>query len=123
MIAPLWRAWSSAARFNASPTPCPRAFPSTTTSSIQARTPVGIRNMANVNEPTITPSRRAMNKVDASDDTKSCRASRPGGGLDDDNWGINTSKAATNSSSTCVQMSTVTPTVASLGNPPSTVAP
>lgn len=79
--------------------------------------------MANVNEPTITPSRRAMNKVDASDDTKSCRASRPGGGLDDDNWGINTSKAATNSSSTDVQISTVTPTVASLGNPPSTVAP
>lgn len=79
--------------------------------------------MANVNEPTIAPSRRATNNVDASDATKASRASRPGGGLDDDNWGINTSKAATNSSSTSVQTSTVTPTVASLGSPPSTVAP
>lgn len=83
-MAPCRRAWSSAARFNASPTPCPRAFPSTTTSSIQARTPVGMRNMASVNEPTIAPSNRATNNVDASDDTRSCRASRPGGGFDED---------------------------------------
>ena len=79
--------------------------------------------MANVNEPTIAPSRRAMNNDDASDDTKSCRAWRPGGGFEEDNWGINTSNAATNSSSTTVQMSTDTPTVASLGSRPSTVAP
>jgi len=84
--------------------------------------PVGMRNMAKVSDPTMRPSKRAMNKVDASDSTSFFNASRLGGGFDDDSCGISTSNAATTSSSTVEQISMLTATVTSLGNRPSTVA-
>lgn len=44
-----------------------------------------MRNIARVSEPTMRPFKRAMNKVDASEDTNFCSSSRLGGGFDDDN--------------------------------------
>ena len=47
-------AWASrmASWVSAAPMPCPRADSSTTTSSIQARSPVGIGNITSVSMPT-----------------------------------------------------------------------
>ena len=55
VLAPAASARSMAAATSASPAPAPLADWSTTTSSIQARRPVGTRNRANVSEPTMDP--------------------------------------------------------------------
>jgi len=55
VLAPFACASRTAAIVRARPMPRPRAASSTTTSSIQARTPVGIRNKARVSVPTIAP--------------------------------------------------------------------
>jgi hypothetical protein len=51
--APAARARRIASRLSAAPTPWPRADSSTTTSSIQARIPVGIGNVTSVSMPMI----------------------------------------------------------------------
>jgi hypothetical protein len=56
--------------------------------------------MANVSEPTIWPSTRAMNSELASDSTNDVNSAAVGGGFDEDNCGMSRSKAVTNSSST-----------------------
>jgi hypothetical protein len=57
-------AWASriASRLSAAPTPWPRADPSTTTSSIQARSPVGIGKVTSVSMPMIWPDARAASR-------------------------------------------------------------
>ena len=55
VLAPAARPGRRRRSTRASPTPAPRATSSTTTSSIQARTPVGIRKRARVSEPTMPP--------------------------------------------------------------------
>ena len=80
--------------------PRPRAASSTTTSSIQARMPVGVGNMARVSEPMIVPSARATSSVTAGELTISVKASRPGGPLVADNCGTSLANASTSSSVT-----------------------
>ena len=68
-----------AASTNASPAPAPRADSSTTTSSIQARSPVGTRNTASVNEPTMDPDRsRATRSTDAGEATMAASSAAAG---------------------------------------------
>src|SRR5690606_33424654 len=107
---PSSRARSSIARVRASPTPRPRAAPSTTTSSIQARRPVGMRNTASADMPTTSPSSAmATNRSVAGDETTSASCSPVGGGLELDSWGTRRSTASTMAGVSVVAMSTFTP--------------
>ena len=82
MRAPAAAAAAEAARLRASPQPWPRASSATITSSIQARTPVGMRKMTSVRMPTIGPSSpsRATNRVVAGEATISATSPESGGG-------------------------------------------
>src|SRR4029077_5156857 len=99
----------SASWLSASPTPWPRAPSSTTTSSIHARTPVGMRKTINVRDPTISPSTRATSRCDAGDVAISLSCSAEGAGADLDSCGISLANASTISGVTALQ--TVTDTV------------
>src|SRR5690606_21223643 len=86
---------------------------STTTSSIQARIPVGMRKETSVAMPTIRPSSSmAMNRSVAGDDTTAPSSAVEGGGLDRDSWGTSRSTASTMAGVSVVAISTFTgPTV------------
>src|SRR5438067_1609333 len=110
VTAPAAAARRKASRFSASPTPLPRADSSTTTSSIHARTPVGIRNNASVSEPTMVPSSpRATRSAVAGDATIADSWAGVGAGAERDSWGIKRANAATSSSVTAATSSTLTP--------------
>ena len=98
--APAARARPIASLVSSSPTPLPRAVSSTTTSSIQARKPVGIGNIASVSVPMIVPSARATSRVTAGEPTIFSSAPRPGGPVVADNCGTSRANAATSSSVT-----------------------
>jgi hypothetical protein len=61
--APAARASRIASSVSAAPTPWPRADSSTTTSSIQARSPVGMGNVTRVRMPMISPPARAASRL------------------------------------------------------------
>ena len=90
--------------------PCPRAASSTITSSIQARTPVGIGNITSDSVPAIFPPDRAMSSVVASEPTTRASTARSAGAALLDNWGSRTPKASTTSSVTSRSTSTLTVT-------------
>src|SRR5690554_6482398 len=84
------------------PMPWPLAYWSTTTSSIQARTPVGIGNTTSVSEPTIWSAASATSKWQAEESTIVLSASSDGGGLELESWGMRRSKADTSDGVTSV---------------------
>ena len=77
--APLDCAIRMASFVRASPTPRPLAPASTTTSSIQARMAVGIRNMISVSVPTICPPSLATRTVVPGAEMMSDKVCRSGG--------------------------------------------
>jgi len=102
----------TASWLRASPTPRPLTASSTTTSSIQARTPVGILKTTSVSIPTIRPSSRqsrATSTVLAWASTISRIRSGVGKGALRDSCGIKRLKAATSSSSTLLAVATSIP--------------
>src|SRR5690348_4462576 len=98
----------TAASDSAWPVPVRRALSSTTTSSIQARRPVGMGNMTSVSVPTTSPSSRATSSVIASCRTIAASVSRSGGGALRDSCGTRRANAATSSPFTSVMTSTST---------------
>src|SRR3984957_12658896 len=92
------------------PMPWPRAASSTITSSIQARSPVGIGNITRVSVPEIFPSERATSSVLASEPTTASSTARSAGGALLDSWGSRTPNASTTSSVTSRSTSTLTVT-------------
>src|ERR1019366_8509893 len=83
-----WRlACSIAVVVSRAPAPNPRASASTTTSSIHARIPVGIGNIARVSMPTVRPSCVATNKVMALESRKFFNSSNVIDGADEESWG------------------------------------
>ena len=93
---------------SALPTPCPLADSSVTTSSIQARIPVGIGNMARVRVPTIRPSRRASRIVLAGAAMIAASAAASSGGAVAESCGSSLANASTTSSVITVSTSTST---------------
>ena len=90
--------------------PWPRAASSTITSSIQARTPVGIGNITSDSVPEIFPSERAMSSVVAAELATPSSTARSAGGALRDSWGSRTPNASTTSSVTSRSTSTLTVT-------------
>jgi len=106
--APCSAAISIARSFRAAPTPFPRAASSTTTSSIHARRPVGIRNTTSVSEPSTVPSSTASSSVLAGEVTISVSSSAVGGGDERDSWGSSRAKSSTSAGVTSLQISIAT---------------
>ena len=110
--APCPRAIRSASWVSAVPAPCLLAASSTTTSSIQARTPVGIGKTASVRVPMISPgppvaaSPRATSTVLDEAPTTRASAAWSSGGADLDSCGSSRPKALTVSSVTSRSTST-----------------
>src|SRR5215813_9988318 len=90
--------------------PRPLAASSTITSSIHARKPVGIGNIASARKPTIRPSSFAASSVVASDPTMSCTAAWSGCAALVDSCGSRRRMAAVTSSFAWRTTSTSTPT-------------
>src|SRR6185437_7117185 len=102
----------TASSIRAVATPLPRADSSFTTSSIRARTPVGIGKVTSVSVPTRSPSTRAISTVLAGVATIAERAAASSGLAEEDSWGMSRPKASTTSLVTSLSTSTSTFTAA-----------